>query len=53
MIIRLVHPEHGATHVYNNTDLESHVRVGWSVDAPEPREEEVKPEVKRGRPPKK
>lgn len=34
--IRMTHPEHGATHVYSDTEQAEHVKHGWSVDAPAP-----------------
>jgi hypothetical protein len=29
MIVRMVHPEHGATHVYDAGELERHRKYGW------------------------
>ena len=63
MILRMIHDEHGATHVYDHTQLNLHLERGWVADpnAPEnawylPKVTEVTTEVtppKRGRPAKK
>ena len=29
MIVRMVHPEHGAMHVYDNGELERNRKFGW------------------------
>jgi hypothetical protein len=36
MIVRMVHPEHGATHVYDESELEKLKGFGWSVEGDEP-----------------
>lgn len=59
MTIRMIHPKHGAMHVYGQGEVDRHIKLGWSVDAPKetiaPAEFEANAEpVKRkpGRPPK-
>jgi hypothetical protein len=32
MILRMIHDEHGATHVYDHTQLNLHLERGWKVD---------------------
>lgn len=32
MIIRMVHPQHGATHVYDTVELERHRALGWLTE---------------------
>jgi len=32
MILRIIHDEHGATHVYDHTQLNLHLERGWKVD---------------------
>lgn len=32
---RIVHPEHGATHVYNGAEWDAHKARGWEVEAEE------------------
>lgn len=34
MLILMVHPKHGARHVYSITEQEAHEALGWKVDAP-------------------
>lgn len=29
MIVRMVHPDHGATHVYDVAELDRHRKLGW------------------------
>lgn len=36
MIVRMVHPEHGATHVYDQGEMARLQGLGWSVEG-EPR----------------
>jgi len=50
MIVRMIAPDGGATHVYDHTQLNLHLARGWKVEEPEkPIVVEPKP---RGRPPK-
>jgi hypothetical protein len=58
MILRLIHDENGATHVYDYTQLNLHLERGWKVDPNSPEENAwylPKPTEtpKRGRPFKK
>jgi hypothetical protein len=32
MIVRMVHPEHGATHVYDDSELERLRKYGWAPE---------------------
>jgi hypothetical protein len=32
MEVRLIHPEHGATHVYGPLELEAHLANGWQTE---------------------
>jgi hypothetical protein len=57
MILRLIHDEHGATHVYDYTQLNLHLERGWKVDPNSPENAWYLPKPtetpKRGRPFKK
>lgn len=36
MIVRMVHPDHGATHVYDSSELDRLKSWGWSVEGENP-----------------
>lgn len=33
--LRIIHPEHGAMHVYNVAEWETHKARGWQIEEPE------------------
>ncbi len=49
---RVVHPEHGAMHVYNQADLEKLQKRGWEAEHQEEVIAEEKPKRKYTRKPK-
>jgi hypothetical protein len=54
---RMIHPDHGATHAYDEGEIAKLKAVGWSVEGeavaiPGDAPETVVPIVRRGRPPK-
>lgn len=34
MTTRMIHPEHGATHAYDNSEIERLKGFGWAVEVP-------------------
>lgn len=45
MIVRMTHPDHGATHVYSSAEQKAHEERGWKVDG-----EAIEEPKPRGRP---
>jgi hypothetical protein len=45
MIVRMVHPDHGATHVYDTSELERLKGYGWSVEGEEAKPVKTEPEA--------
>lgn len=52
--IRMIHPQHGATHVYDHGEVARLEKYGWAVDVPAEKPAPEKPAEPRkpGRPPK-
>jgi hypothetical protein len=36
MTTRMIHPQHGATHVYGQSEIERHEKLGWAVEIDSP-----------------
>jgi len=50
----MIHPQHGATHVYDHGEVARLEKYGWAVDVPDQKPASEKPAEPRkpGRPPK-
>lgn len=48
--IRMVHQEHGATHAYDEGEIERLKKWGWTVEGEAPKAEEKKAEPEKRKP---
>jgi hypothetical protein len=43
MTTRMTHPQHGATHAYDKSEIERLEKLGWSVEKPAEKPAEKRP----------